>query len=31
MAGVLVVLGLVCVGCFLVGSMTDRPLDYIPR
>lgn len=31
MASVLIVLFVLVVGCFLVGSLTDRPLDYIPR
>ena len=28
---VLIVLGLVVAGCFVVGCLTDRPLDYTPR
>ncbi len=31
MTVVLIVLALVVVGCFVVGILTDRPLDYIPR
>ncbi len=31
MALALIVLAVVVAGCFLVGALTDRPLDYIPR
>ena len=31
MAVVLIVLAVIVAGCFLLGTLTDRPLDYIPR
>jgi len=27
----LILLGFIVVGCFVIGCWTDRPIEYVPR